>query len=58
MSRSCSTDARDEECIHFSRETCVEGKDNVQLDLKEINCDNLDWIHLAQNRVKLCDLYF
>jgi hypothetical protein len=27
-------------------------EDNIKTDLKEAGCDDVDWIHLAQNRVQ------
>jgi hypothetical protein len=29
---------------------------NIKIDHKIIGCDNVDWIHLAQYRVRLCTL--
>jgi hypothetical protein len=28
-------------------------KDNIKMDLKEIDCEGVDWINLAQDRSKL-----
>jgi hypothetical protein len=25
-------------------------KDNIKMDLKEVGCQNVDWVHLAQDR--------
>jgi hypothetical protein len=27
--------------------------DNIKIDLREIGCDNMDWIYLAQDRDQL-----
>jgi hypothetical protein len=27
-------------------------EDNIQIDVKEIGCEGVDWIHLAQNMVQ------
>jgi hypothetical protein len=34
----------------LERPTCG-WKDNIKVDNKEVGCDDLDWIHLAQDRV-------
>lgn len=31
-------------------------EDNIQMDIKETRCDNMEWIYLAQNRNQWWDL--
>jgi len=32
--------------------TCIPRIINIEMDLKEIRCGSVDWIHLAQDRVQ------
>jgi hypothetical protein len=27
------------------------GMDNIEVDLKEVRCEHVDWIHLAQDKI-------
>jgi hypothetical protein len=61
MSRACSTNGGEEECIYRILMGNPEGKrplgrprlrwvDNIKTDLREIGWDSMDWIDLAQDR--------
>jgi hypothetical protein len=59
MVRACSTNGKDD-CISVIRRKArrkeTTGKtrrrwvDNIKMDLKELRWDDIDWIHLAQDR--------
>jgi hypothetical protein len=60
MGRACSTNGGDEECIRILVQK-PEGKrplerprhrwvDNIKMDLREIGCDGMDWLELAEDR--------
>jgi hypothetical protein len=59
--RACSTNGRDYKCINnFNRiwneipfgKSRHEWDDNIKIDLKEILCEDVDWVKLTQDRVE------
>jgi hypothetical protein len=50
MDGTCSAHGWDEKCIHyFGWNTGGDWKINIIMDLREIGCDDVDWIHWAQD---------
>jgi hypothetical protein len=62
MDKACSPDGKDEKYISsFTREPEVNGllkisrlrwEDNIKLDPKQLICNNVVWIQMAQDRTK------
>jgi hypothetical protein len=44
-----STHGRDEKCIQYFGKSKHKLKDNIKMDLKATECDDVDWIHLTQD---------
>jgi hypothetical protein len=66
MGRACSRHRRDEKFAHFSWlirredttwETYKQTEDNIKMDLKKAECEDMDWIQVVLGQIPVAGSY-
>jgi hypothetical protein len=58
MGKTCGIHGETDKLIYFGHKTEIRrpfrhrGEDNIKMDLKEIQCESVDWMQLAQDHVQ------